>query len=365
MSIMSILTQSLSYPSGDNCQPFRFKILSDHDFEIIYIHTLNKHHLNTGNLASYLSLGTLIEAISISSRASGYESHATLTPPALTDESPTQQTWAVMKLVKSAVPADSDTQFLFDNLARRETNRFSYGRTPVAKEMTAWIKNEALKHPGISFSFHDSMNAELKNLIGDFEQAIWKDSRSVKDIFRWIRFEANAVRDTKDGMPFAGLGVAPFQKPFLKLFSAFPNLFLAFTHFGITRENKKLMQTWLQNSAGFGFVAVPGKEFAQVVGAGRLIFRIWVYLNAHGYGFQPLTLATLIPFANKFELLSKDFPELIQRLSPAMQTAIRKDSSFIENHLPIWGFRTGPVKALTTTQRTLRRNISDLVEDGR
>ncbi len=286
MDIKAILNQSLNYPSGDNCQPFRFKILSESQFEIHYLTAVGQHRLNSANLASYLSLGTLIESIAIAARASGFDYEVQLMP-FKSDSNNQSEVWAVVKLLKTDRVSTLEERFLFENLNLRETNRFDFGREPVDPKVIAWLNREAQKHPKLGFTFQESLNPDFANMMAECEEEIWKDQSAVKDIFKWIRFDQTSLRTIRDGMPFSGLGVAAFQKPFLKLFSKFPNLFLALTAFGITKANKKMMQKWIQNSAGFGWISLPGSEFSTVVEAGQLIFRMWVYLNANGYGFQP------------------------------------------------------------------------------
>ena len=78
--------------------------------------------------------------------------------------------------------------------------------------------------------------------------------------------------------------------------------------------------------------------------AGRLIFRMWVYLNQQGYGFQPINLAAISSFLDQQRLLPPDWLPSLKVLYPQIVQIFQRDAVLPQEFIPVWGFRTGRVK---------------------
>lgn len=363
MELTSILNQCLSYPSGDNCQPFRFKILGDSEFEIHHDEDVARHRLNISSHASCLSLGTLLETISLVASNSGYKAVIELFFPAGLRTRGLQR-WASVRLVTNAEPPSEADKELHAAIPLRAVKRTRYESENLPEDVVRWLKFEAARNPNIAFSFQNVLSPDLTAELLDIEEETWKDIRLAKDILKWIRFSKSSAEKSRDGMTWKSLGLPFFQKPFLKLFTLFPSLYKVSTSAGSTKGQRKSLEDSLTNSGGFGWIALSGHDHMQVVSVGRTYFRMWLFLTGRGYAFQPLSLATFPAYAHAFGALPEDWPAALHPRYQNIVHLIQRDMKVSANWIPIWGFRTGKSDPSTQTARCLRKDLADVSLTG-
>ncbi|RYZ75195.1 MAG: hypothetical protein EOP06_32755 [Proteobacteria bacterium] len=347
--ILGILESCLSYPSADNCQPFRFRVVSDTEVEIFHDGATAAHRLNGTKIASWLSLGTLLETISLRAGQSGYHvrTQNLLAQNASQDGS---SKWAVLHLQKADIILSSDDKVLASALNDRCVNRNLYETAAIAEEDIQWLTAEAQKN----------LSADLEKVLLNIEEEAWKDERTAFDVLKWIRFDAKTIQASRDGMPWHSLGLKFYQKPFLKLFVKFPAIYNLLAKAGATKENRKAFQNQIQHSAGFGWMALNRYNPQDICEAGRTMFRMWLYLTARGYAYQPMNLATLPSFDFHFDKLPTDWPQNLKKLYPVAIDLIQRDSMMGNHCFPMWGFRTGKAAALPAQARTLRKSMDEI-----
>ena len=70
-TLLQILTDAMRAPSGDNCQPWRFR-WDGMQLDIFHERARGLHSLNRKNHASLLTLGCLLEGLEIAAQHAGY-----------------------------------------------------------------------------------------------------------------------------------------------------------------------------------------------------------------------------------------------------------------------------------------------------
>ncbi len=359
MDISSFIDRCLSYPSGDNCQPFRFRVFGDNRFEIFHDDRIGKHRLNLSNRASILSLGALLETVSLTALNDGFaakfESHV-----AHVSQEQHLQKWVTVTLEKAPMPINESDKELYKAIPIRAVKRGRYAVEAPSTEILQWLKLEAANNSNIAFSFQSSLSSDLNDTLLSIEEEMWKDLRLAKDVFKWIRFTKQAAEKTRDGMTWRSLGLPFFQKPFMKLFSHFPNLYKLVADRGSTAGQKNMLKDHIKHSSGFGWLALKSADKNQLVSAGRTYFRLWLYLAARGYAFQPMSLATFPAFEAHFHGLPQDWPKILHDYYPRLRELIRRDSNMEAQWVPIWGFRTGRATPLPREARCLRKSFQEV-----
>ncbi len=355
----SFLKGCLNYPSGDNCQPFQFHILSPYSFEIYHDNLKSKHRLNTLQSASLISFGSLLETISLQALSNKQQIEVDCTDAdfsALTG----RQLWGKVSLSKVTLEISQDEMVLARHLASRCVDRRNFSKKPLPQYMIDWLIKDSLKNSSLGFGFSSQLSPELTKTLLKTEEEAWKDLKLVKDILKWIRFSKKVAEETKDGLTWKSLQLKSFQKPFLKLLSVFPKIYNLLARVGATKANSDLLGQQLQNSGGFGWLALSSSDPKQIISAGRSFFRMWVYLNSQGYGFQPIALATLPTHQFYFQTLPDDWSSKLKNLYPEVASIIKKDFKLNSEFVPIIGFRTGQAGPLQLEAHCLRKTLAEV-----
>ena len=358
--LKQLLSESLSYPSGDNCQPFKFAIVGPNTFEIYHDVGVAKHRLNANHLASYLSFGTLLETLSLVAGKMATDIEIDFHLESEPRRGPLQK-WATVRCRelhdKWPSPYDED---LFAALKKREVNRSLYQSEGVLPGDVSWLLQEA-EAAGLTFTFQSKVAPGLKTKILKLEEEAWKDSELTRDLLKWVRFDSKTALESRDGLTWKSL-ILPFtHKPLLKLFSKFPKVYKFVAKLGATKGNRVVLKNQIEHSTGFGWFSLSSHHPIAIVNAGRCAFRMWLYLNGRGYAFQPLTICTLPIYQNHFDLLPADWSPRLKRLYPEILEAMRETRVLPEGHFPVWGFRTGRAAPLPDAARCLRKNLEQLL----
>jgi hypothetical protein len=357
--INEFLKQCLSYPSGDNCQPFRFRILSNNSFEIYHNQEISKHRLNFSNLASYVSFGTLLETISLVGKKYFLTANMEIHLPPFSAKIKSEK-WAVVRLESSQSKSSHWDLKLAETLNLRATDRGAYRRDHLLAEDVEWLNQEASKNPHLKFSFQHQLSVEFKKAIFTIEEEFWKDMPAVKEVLRWIRFSKRAIQETKDGMSWGSLQLSFLQKPVLMLCQKFPIFAKVGALLGATKSQRNALKGLIKNTGGFGWLALSQHDPLHAVSAGRTYFRMWLYLNNRGYGFQPLTLATLPSFHSHFFPMPTDWPKKLLNIYPKTLRTLQRDSQFNATWVPLIGFRTGLSSPLPAQARSPRKDLDSV-----
>lgn len=362
MEIESLLEKCTNYVSGDNAQPFRFKIISANEFEIYHDTIVAKHRLNSTHMASFIGLGTLLELISLQALNSGYK---------IKIESFLQHSipmdgvikWTKIELLKTEQLISVDEKKLLGAISQRCVNRCQYSQEELSEVCVQWLVAEASKNPNLVFNFEHKLSPEFENTVLEIEEEAWRDLETANDVLKWIRFGKRSAELTRDGLVWESLGLSFFQKPFLRLLCKYPAIYKILAKAGATKENRNSLKKLIHHSGGFGWFSLADHKPEIAVEAGRTIFRLWLYLTDQGYSYQPMTLAVLPAFSHNFKKLPNNWPPKLLALYTKAIELFRRDTNMDSRFTPIWGFRTGKAVALPENARSLRKYLDSVTID--
>ncbi len=364
MNAKTMIAESLAFPSADNSQPFRFRIVSDSEFEIFHDSARARHRLNHGNLASHLALGTLLESLRLVAANAGLGLKTKVTIPATTTtsggEEPLER-WARVEIAATGASASDADRELARALPLRVTDRRAYSRDPLSQADVRRLHQEASTQPALTFAFRDTLGRDAENLMLEIEEEQWKDLRAAADVFAWIRFNETKALETRDGMTWPSLALPRIQKPLLLLFQRVFPLYAFLVRFGATKGHRAMLKRQLRGTGGFGWIAVADADPETLVDAGRAYFRIWVYLCSRGHGFQPLSFATLPAFMKWRLSLPADWSAKLLSAYERLLPVLRAEAGFGPEVYPLWGFRTGHAPPFPAAARTLRKPVEELL----
>lgn len=346
--IQRIVEAALTAPSGDNCQPWRFH-WDGTELKITLDEIRAKHDLNRANHASLLSLGCVLESISIA--ASHEKWHAAFR---LNED--------LIKNPGASVsfnPAEIAPDDLLPALSLRATDRRKYKKGFIQTRFTEKILNEAAGFESCRLYFQNSYSKEFLEYVISAEGFVWEHQEAHRDFFQWIRFSDRETEQTRDGMSWRNLGINYLQSRVMKLCRNF-NIQKRLNS-TVVKETKANMIQRLRSSAGLGCITVTSMQAKDLVQAGQLWMRAWLRFNLNGYGVQPLTSGAFPIYDSKAGVFPENILPQYKALFAEGFKLLHKTFAFTENEIPILLFRTGKSTPLPRKAQTLRLPLDQVL----
>jgi nitroreductase len=332
-TILKIVGLALRAPSGDNCQPWTFSwngtvlcVFHDED--------RGKHALNPSNVSSLLTLGCLVETIALA--ASEHHLQTSIEPlaadlPSFADGGD-HRPWAQIRFSEGAT-ADP----LAAGISIRRTDRSRYHNQPLSQDQKNALNDLTASQPGVALRFCDPQATGLAPAIAALDALIWEKKPVQQDLMAWIRYgRPNAV----DGMHWRTLGIDWFQSCILWLCRQW-RWQQFFNCFGFKSMSIAVLKKQIQSSGNLYLLTTADDQPESFIRCGRAAVRIWIQLNLWGWGVQPLTLGSLVPFLRRVgglpAVLGTGYESRIQKCGNALDREFR----LAPNQLPLWMFRTG------------------------
>lgn len=356
--IKAVLEEAVWSPSGDNCQPWVFLI--QQDVLEIHLDTVRAEHvLDTGHMASYLALGSLITAVEAVSISEGLR----------------------VELIELAelpdLHASASKESVYRRFCRLRFHEDSRGsEKPEIRDLIRLRCTDRRAFRGVSDKHFHQMVEDVRQIaqksqapvticglseiprvavdaISDSESLLFDIPNAVKDTAKWIRVRPADVETCRDGMPLRNLGVNFLEGMTLIAVGRFVTLLKTLRPFLRITLRQKVRKN-LKQSGLIGF-AVEEVHAQSLVEVGRIAMRAWLTFNSRQYGVQPLTLSSLGLELARRELFKGLSPQALRKIEVAAEET-RKCLNLPANQKLVWLFRVGKQRSpLAGNYRTLRR----------
>jgi hypothetical protein len=343
-----IVVAANTAPSADNCQPWRFS-WNGAALAITLDARRATHALDHLKRMSCLTLGGLVETLTIGAAAEGLAPRFDLTPGL------PGTTWATARFEPALGPHE-----LEGTLELRCTDRRSYQGGSFAAPVFDALRRDAAREPGCGVRFLDRGSPELLDYLRRGDAYVWRHESVYRDIMSWMRFSQREVDETRDGAPWRCAG---YDLPEL------PGLGLARSRWvqrlidkgGLSRIPRLRLDSQLASSAGLFCITAPSTSPLDLVRAGRVALLGWLRLNRAGYGVQPITVQSI--FAHGFaegQPAPGALPELAELLRRGPELLARA-FGLNAGEQAIWLFRTGLSPAPPPALRTRRLPVEKIL----
>jgi hypothetical protein len=348
-SISAIVEAGASAPSGDNCQPWRFR-WNGEALLIVFVPERAESFYDVDNIASWVSLGALLENVALAAEGQGLR-------PAV-ELSPESGAGNVVGRI-SFTPKQPARSPLLTAIPGRSVNRrpYRHDRLPaavsdellVAGRGVAAVKTRLIEDPQVL--------SRLAALAALNDRVLFENRALHAGLQRWLRWTPEEALRTHDGMPIESLELARIERPGFRMLSAWPCARLLGLAGGTRLLPLRARRAYLR-SAAVGLVSVNREEAAAFIEAGRVVERIWLTATLRQVAFQPITGITFL----LLRLWLKGGAGLRpghRRLLDAVGRQLREMLGLGPGELPVMLFRVG--FADPPTARALRLPVSDLL----
>ncbi len=298
-----LLHAGIQAPSGDNAQPWKFKI-AENKISVFLDPKADESFFNVNQIASIISCGAAIENIKIAASQFSIQ-------PRVEYFSEKIEFGGTMALNYGQVQKDPLSEFIW----KRHTNRTMYKKENISDSVFQSSQNSISCLPEAKL-YCVKQKDELKRLAKIIYQIdrIRTENRSLHEhLNKMIRFTSNEIHGTNDGLPlknlqagFAGEQLLKFTRPW--------SIMNIFNKVGIGRLVAMHSYRCIVNSSAVMLLRVDGQTDKDFLTGGRALERVWLDLTRQGYHVQPMTAVTLFFMRFPFKKENEFSPRHIRLL---------------------------------------------------
>lgn len=307
--IKKIIEAGTKAPSGDNCQPWAFKV-NGQAIEVYNVPERDQSLYNFQQNASMIALGAVVENMAITAEALGQSLQVSLLPEV---NEPNLAARCVLGEEKNKIDGN-----LASFIPRRATNRKPYEDADLAEEQINSLLRcgQGLVGAEVKIVFKKEDRANLAQLLSRNEKIVLENKGLHDFLFNHIRWSEKEEKQKKDGLYIKTLELGPPQTVGFRLFRYWP-VAKILNKLGAANKVAAENRAIYSHSSAFAAFIAPGNSPADYLAAGRLMQRAWLTITALGLSAQPLTG---IAFLNQRLLAGQD------AMFTAEQKQIIKDS---------------------------------------
>jgi hypothetical protein len=268
-------------PSPHNTQPFRLKVLSAYEAEVLFLPRRGLPVADPKGRFTWVTAGIFVEICAIAAHGLGFEltHRESFEPMYPGGDTETPQVLSHLRLVPETSPTENFDPAL---ILARHTSRLPYDGSPIPRELIAEMQAEALR-AGHRFEARND-KASIDWVIELNRQALFHDMEDVairEELVRWLRFGRHEEDITHDGLSSRCLG---FPSGLLRSFFTRPRFW---TLPGIKQAIGWLYGTGMKGVGTIGWLRGPYGRESDWMAAGHLMLRLWLIVTRHGYYWHP------------------------------------------------------------------------------
>lgn len=279
-AIQKIIEAGTLAPSGENCQPWRFRVRG-REVDVFNVPERDYSLYSWGQRASLVAHGAVLENMAITAGFWGYQAEIIFFP------NPSNENWVATVLLR---PGENQKDPLFEAVALRTTNRKIYKQEVLLPEQKNKIMATGqVEGQGRVVLVEDRKKVEQFAKLASANERILFENRFLHSFFfKHISWTNEQDERVKTGFYIDTLELPPPAKAGFKLFK---NWFIlnAFNKLGLSKMVAKENAKIYSSASAIGSIVIKNNSAEEFLGAGRLMQRVWLTVTEQGLSLQPLT----------------------------------------------------------------------------
>ena len=330
-TISAIVEAAVQAPSGDNCQPWRFRWDGEH-LRILFLADRAESVYDIRSLASWISLGALITNATLAATQHGLQATVELFPAG--------ELSGVVALVRFAAGSGA-TDPLGEAIPARCVNRRAYRQEPIPAGVRDELQALAASSLGTRLSWieTDPAKRRIAALAAQNDRILFENRALHDGVYGWIRWTRADAQRRRDGLPAETLELSAFERTGMRLLGSWRWARLA-AALRISRVFPVRARKIYQRSGAIALLSVRGDQPEDFVRGGQVLERIWLTTTRRGIAFQPITGITFLLLRMRLkggEGLGSDHRKLLARLEEELKRLYPEGAA----ESPIMLFRLG------------------------
>lgn len=289
--VYNIVKNSLSYPSGDNVQPFTFKFSKAATLKIFC--EKEDEPGPFGAVTNYVALGCFLEVLNLRAQEASYSIIIDIPENFCENAQPVE-----IRFTKDGIIPESSGSGLAALIDKRHTDRRAYLKTPIENEIKNILAEVAAgqKINTAKLNFLTELSGKVIRQMCRVEHSVWSSFFCVQPILKSINYSLFRPKKTS-GLNLKNLGVHPLLAFLGVLESRNKWIFRLMVMLGRPWINQIIFKNQILNSGGFILMTVGDQTQKSVIEAARLFCRMWIKICGKGYALQPISIVSLLLFS--------------------------------------------------------------------
>jgi hypothetical protein len=311
-TIKTILRESVHAPSGDNSQPWHFKV-STTTVQVWNVPSKESLIFNAHQQSSLVSCGALIETICLRASSYGYETSVDLFPG-----SKEENYVALITFTASQIKEDDLSPYVLE----RVTNRYAYTGDSVPKQDQQFI-TEVVRSAQLKSTIWTDSQEQINQLavtLTVYEMLLFGNKKLHANFFRKVFFWWK-LRNY--GLHIATLGLTWYEQLGMALLRFWPIIKVCSFFYSVSDFVSVTVQRKYKTSGNFvAFTGDYGTKESKVA-LGRDIQRFWLAATKYGYVLQPCDGVIYLSHAHNtepFVFSNEERTKLLDAYSMIQQT---------------------------------------------
>jgi hypothetical protein len=334
--IREILKYGVMAPSGDNSQPWKFKVKGN----TIFVYNdpeKDNPYLNFKQSGSFIAHGALLKNIEIASTSFDLMPKIKLFP-ILSDHN------FVSEITFESISLSRQIDPLFQFISKRATNRRPYQNKPLSKTESVLLR-EAGIFDDIGLYFITNMeNKKLAGTAGSAAEIIILENSLLHEyLFRDVMWSEKQERKERHGLYIKTMEFNSIQQFLFKLASKKKWMRLAikigFPHF-IAKQDASLYAS----GSIMGLLTLKKISPENFVKLGMKMQEVWLKTTSLGLGFQPITATLFLGFKLQNDQADQTLSQEHRELAIKSYQDICSAFNLNLNETPFIMFRVGYAK---------------------
>ena len=348
--VSAVVQAAIQAPSGDNCQPWRFRWDGGH-LRVLFLADRAESVYDIRSLASWISLGAVIANMTIAATLHRLQTAVELFPAG-------DEPGVVARVRFATGPVAADP--LAEAIPARCVNRRPYRRDPLPELFREEVQSLVAASSGAWLSWADTELAkrQIAALAAQNDRIMFENRALHDGVYAWIRWTRAEAERRRDGMPAETLELSPFERPGFRRLGSWRWARVA-AALGISRVLPVRARKIYERSGAIALLSVRGEQPADFVRGGEVLERIWLTATHHGLAFQPITGITFLLLRMRLQGgagLSPDHRKLLERIGEGFARVYPEGAP----ESPIMLFRLG--LAAPPSGRSLRLPLEQVLE---
>lgn len=278
--IEAILKAAIAAPSGENCQPWHFKVRGN-EILVYLVPERDQSLYNFGHRASYMAVGAAIENIVIEASRQGVTAEVSFFENTLE-----ANVVARITLTSSKTTPDPLAEYILE----RTTNRKPFKKDSLLKSELEALQDAArnIQGPKILFTDTQSELSVLGKVGATNEEVMLTNEQLHAFFFSHVNWTKEEDEEKKIGFFIDTLELPPPARLMFKVFKKW-GVMKQLIRIGFHRIVGKENAATYAKASAMGALVTAGDTPIDFVQAGRTMERVWLTATSLGLQFQPIT----------------------------------------------------------------------------
>ena len=280
----AIVGSAIRAPSGDNCQPWRFRFVADR-VEIDLVRERSQSFFDYRERASLLSIGAVIENIRVQAACLGVDVSVSYPDGEFAGDG------AVASVaLRESSAANPLACARLSAVHSRTVNRRPYLPTRIdASKQREWTANPC---EGVDITIIEDRAtiARWARVIYLADRIRWSHPTIHREVFSSIRFSRRDALRERTGLQIERLGAGPLAVPLMRLLRPWSRM-TRLTRLGADAALANHTRMMALCTGALVLVTVGTEVAAQWIRAGEQVQRLWVTAQQQRLSVQPVPVA--------------------------------------------------------------------------